>query len=455
MVPLLPVGMEPEEGGAQQNAHGHDSRNGGGVHSLPGEFIHLPQHGVVHGVVYARTGKQGENCHDQIGNGRVLPDSRHGFRIDRGKQSRPEITDDIPAAQAGDHAVKEPGQHTPQGADGRARAVDVEENGKTNAADEGEQALEPHGIGDAGSGYRHPPQNACHIPGTGGAQGNGGSQQKHLDNAVHTGIGVAVENVPHGVGEGQSRHQNHQGADVGGIGVGAEPGGVQTVGQQGHKEGRGQGIEERSRPAGTENGHDKPHQQSAKTGAQSIHKAAAEEQGKASAAQKISQSPDQGRIDFHRSQGVCQLPLSRPRVGTGFTDTAAEGTEAFQSVQVISVVADAPHSGDRRAVGQKHGDSQIIGDGKNLGVEAVGRQNPADAFLHPEGFRSAHGQLIAQITGKINQCNFFHGNPLYKKVGNSIPYSGKNARKNTEEKPGFSDRRSVPFLPGNFRRKHT
>ena len=157
MVPLLPVGMEPEEGGAQQNAHGHDSGNGGGVHSLPGEFVHLPQHGVVHGVVYPRTGKHGENCHDQIGNGRVLPDSGHGFRIDRGKQSRPEITDDIPAAQAGDHAENEPGQHTSQGADGRARAVDVEENGKTNAADEGEQALHPDGIGDAGSGYRHTP----------------------------------------------------------------------------------------------------------------------------------------------------------------------------------------------------------------------------------------------------------------------------------------------------------
>ena len=81
------------------------------------------------------------------------------------------------------------------------------------------------------------------------------------------------------------------------------------------------------------------------------------------------------------------------------------------------MVADAAHPGDRRAVGQKHGDSQIIGDGKNLGVEAVGRQNPADAFLHPEGFRPAHGQLIAQITGKINQCNFFHGNPHNKKLG--------------------------------------
>ena len=30
MVPLLPVGMEPEEGGTQQNTHGHDSGNGGG-----------------------------------------------------------------------------------------------------------------------------------------------------------------------------------------------------------------------------------------------------------------------------------------------------------------------------------------------------------------------------------------------------------------------------------------
>ena len=113
---------------------------------------------------------------------------------------------------------------------------------------------------------------------------------------------------------------------------GAEPGGIQGVGQPGHEEGRGQGIKEWACPAGTEKAHDKPHQNAAHAAAQGVYQAAAKEQSKAPASQKISKSPHQGRIGFGTRQGVRQLLLSILGVGPGLADPAAEGAEPLQAV---------------------------------------------------------------------------------------------------------------------------
>ena len=75
------------------------------------------------------------------------------------------------------------------------------------------------------------------------------------------------------------------------------------------------------------------------------------------------------------------------------------------------MAADAAHPGDGQALFGQHRDDEIVGNGKDLGIQSVGGQHPADAFLHPEGLRAAHGQLIAQIAGKVNQCNVVHRNP--------------------------------------------
>ena len=65
------------------------------------------------------------------------------------------------------------------------------------------------------------------------------------------------------------------------------------------------------------------------------------------------------------------------------------------------MVADAAHTGNGFPFLIHDGDGQVIGNGKDLRMDTVGRHGTQDAFLHPEGFRTRHGQLIAKIHGQI------------------------------------------------------
>ena len=130
------------------------------MHTLPGELIHLPKHRVGHGVVHARAGNQGKNGHDQIGNCRIFAHPGHGFGINRGEQRGPEVAHDVAAAQFSGDTVDKPGQPAADGAQNSAGAVDVEQNGKADAAQGREQTLHADGVRNGDLRHRHSPQKA-------------------------------------------------------------------------------------------------------------------------------------------------------------------------------------------------------------------------------------------------------------------------------------------------------
>lgn len=81
LFPCFPHMVQPNGGGHQQDADGHDSGNGGSVHALIGEQLHFSLNSVIHGVINTSTGQQGEYGDDQIGDGREFPDSGHDLGI--------------------------------------------------------------------------------------------------------------------------------------------------------------------------------------------------------------------------------------------------------------------------------------------------------------------------------------------------------------------------------------
>jgi len=95
-------------------------------------------------------------------------------------------------------------------------------------------------------------------------------------------------------------------------------------------------------------------------------------------------------------------------IGPAVAVGTAEAAEFFHGIQIVAVVADPAHPADGLAVFRYDGDSQIIGNGENLGLNAVGGKAAADAFFHTEGFGSGHGQFIAQIGGHIQQGVVIH-----------------------------------------------
>ena len=124
--------------------------------------------------------------------------------------------------------------------------MDIEQDGKAVAPHEHRQRLRPRGPhqrrrlhhrADAVDGRRHPP---CRRR----AQRDGEGRQKHLHDAHHAGVGVAVDDVPHGVGDQQSRHQDHQRADDGRVRVIQPPQPRRDVGGHRHQERGEDGAEE-------------------------------------------------------------------------------------------------------------------------------------------------------------------------------------------------------------------
>ena len=85
------------------------------------------------------------------------------------------------------------------------------------------------------------------------------------------------------------------------------------------------------------------------------------------------------------------------RIGLAGADGPAQAGEPLHTVQIVTVIADATHPGHWLAFCGFDTHRQAVGNGKNFGLDAVGLQNAVDAFFHPEGFCTAHGQFVSQI----------------------------------------------------------
>ena len=76
---LHPDCDQPDGGGDQQDAYSHNTGNSSGVHTFICKQLHFSADSIIHGVVHTSTGDQRENGDNQVGYGRIFPDSCHGL----------------------------------------------------------------------------------------------------------------------------------------------------------------------------------------------------------------------------------------------------------------------------------------------------------------------------------------------------------------------------------------
>ena len=279
--------------------------------------------------------------------------------------------------------------------------MNIEQNGEPKASDTGEQALRQNGMVNGRCGNRRAPQPIGKGPGRGRPHRQRRRDQEHLHDAVDTGIGIAIDDVPHGIGEQQAGDEDHQCTDGDGVGIFGDAQSAEGIGQQRHQKGSCDGSEKLVGVLGVQEPDHKPHQDPADTGAETIQKIAAEQQSEAQSAQKIPQVDDGNRIGSPLGTDDLQPPLGFLRLRPTAAIGAAQAAEFFHRVQVVAMGTDAAHPGDGGAILHHDGDDQIIGNGEHFRRNAIAAQHPADAFLHPEGLRTAHGKLIAKVGGKI------------------------------------------------------
>ena len=89
-------------------------------------------------------------------------------------------------------------------------------------------------------------------------------------------------------------------------------------------------------------------------------------------------------------------------------DPAAELTVALYVVQVVAVMADSAHTGQRFSVIGLNADGQTVGDGESLTLNAISAHNMHNTVFDPEGFCTAHSQAITEICCQIQQSIIIH-----------------------------------------------
>ena len=241
-----------------------------------------------------------------------------------------------------------------------------------------------------------------------GREMNSFIRENHLNDSVDAGIDITVNDVPHGVGEQQAGNQNHQGADGHCVTIGCDAGGAESVGQQRHQEGGGDGSEEGIGPKPFQLIADKSYQNAADTGADSIDPTAPKEQTESGCTQETTQIFRRLRIFGDPGTNHLQPLDTLGGIGLAVAVSTAEAAVFFHSVQVIAMDTDSPHPGQNGAVLGFDADDEVIGNGKHFGFHTVGGKYPADTFFHPEGFRAAHGQLVTKVGGHIKQYIVIH-----------------------------------------------
>ena len=308
--------------------------------------------------------------------------------------------------------VYRPDQCAAQGTDGDTQVMDVEQNGEADAADEAPYTLCHKAVVHHAQIDRNAPQSGGDAPGSAGAQGKGGSHQKHLNDPVHTGVGIAVDDIPHGVGEQQAGHQQHQSADGNGVGIRGNACGSEGIGQHGHQEGRGNGPEELVGFQTVQIFIHNTHQQTAKTSADAVHQGTAHKEAESAGTQQMGNILGGYGIAAAGFTGLGQHFVGNFQRRLFGDEAAAQGIEPLHSVHVVAGVADAAHPGDGSAILSADGDHDVIGNGKDVTVFVVGGQHSGDTFLHTESLGTAHGKFIAQVDGQVQKKVIVHGKTL-------------------------------------------
>ena len=248
------------------------------------------------------------------------------------------------------------------------------------------------------------------MPRGGGTQRDGQRREDHLHHPDDAGVGVAVDDIPHGVGDGQAGDKDHQRADDGGVRAVHQSQTRRDIGRQRHTAGRQQGAEEGVGLLLVHKVGDEADDQAHRPRPQAVQQRAAEHQTEAQTHQHAAQIEHAGAVGAARLHGLLQPRHGLVHVGTLRADAAAQGVELFQRLQIVAVEADTLHDHQRLAVGGLQTDGHAVGDGERLALHAVGPQDAVDGVLHPEGLRAGHGQMVPHGGRQIGQQIIVHTN---------------------------------------------
>ena len=121
--------------------------------------------------------------------------------------------------------------------------MNVVDNGKANAGKKTGDTLKSDAVGQRCLTDGDAVDEISNIPRSGHAQCDCNGDQKHLHDAVDAGIGIAVDDITHCIGEQKTRHQQHERTDVDHVRTDARNERCAEIGQEGHREGGGNGFE--------------------------------------------------------------------------------------------------------------------------------------------------------------------------------------------------------------------
>ena len=288
----------------------------------------------------------------------------------------------------------------------------IEQDAEAEAAHKHRQRLCPCRPG-RGSRAGLAVQSRGQMPGSRCSQRDGQRGEHHLHDAENAGVGVAVDNIPHGIGDKQPRHKDHQCADNGRVRTFQPPQPRRRVGRQRHQA-RGQYSAEKR--VGLLPVHKARHQtddQTDQSRPQAVRQRAAEHQAEPQSHQHIAQIEHAGAVG---PAGRQRLP--QPCHGLIYrrffrADAPAQRVQLLQLLQIVAVKSDTPHDHQRLAVGRLQADGHTVGNGKHLALHAIRPQNTVDGILHPKRLRPGHGQMISHCGRQIGQQIVVHTHLLH------------------------------------------
>ena len=248
------------------------------------------------------------------------------------------------------------------------------------------------------------------MPRGSGAQRDGQRREHHLHQPEDAGVGIAVDDVPHGVGDGQARDQHHQRADDGGVRAVHQPQSRGDIGRKRHAAGGQQGTEKRVGLLLVHKAGNKADDKAHESRPQAVQQRAAEHQTEAQAHQNAAQIDHAGAVGTAGGQRLVKPCHGLVHLRTLRADAAAQGVELLHGLQIVAVEVDTFHEHQGLAVGRLQTDRDAVGDGEHLTLHTIGPQDAVDGVLHAERLRAGHGQMIPHGDRQIGQQIIVHTN---------------------------------------------
>ena len=167
--------------------------------------------------------------------------------------------------------------------------MDVKENTKGIAGQHQDDTFLHSAVEGGGAPDWFAPQGDGNVPPGTGAKANSRRTEKNFDDAVDAGVGVPENNIPQGVGEEQTGHQQHHGTHDYGMYIIGDSQRTKAIAAQGCQKGGGDDLKKGVGFQNAEESGQDPQQNGAYPSAQAVCDGAAVEKGKAETDNGLSQ----------------------------------------------------------------------------------------------------------------------------------------------------------------------